>query len=304
MGGRLRGRAALVTGAGNGIGKAIATLLAAEGASVVINDLGTDERGRGASSDAADDAVSEIVTSGGVAVASYDSVAEPDGCARAVQTAVDAFGACDIVVANAGALLESSAKGLATDDGAWQRLCDLYLGQKFWLARAAVPSMVERGWGRVLFATSEIARGKQANPLGAAVFSGGLGMARDLAHQHRGTGVTFNCYAPGAATRLFDVYRTQIDEGLQAQGIPVDEWGNHYLPPPECVAPMVAWLCTDAAAGVTGEVFNVAGGKVARWSHLTVRATLVKDGDERGVWSLDDLDLLVPTRLMAPGVAD
>ena len=67
---------------------------------------------------------------------------------------------------------------------------------------------------------------------------------------------------------------------------------------------MVAWLCTDAAAGVTGEVFNVAGGKVARWSHLTVRATLVKDGDERGVWSLDDLDLLVPTRLMAPGVAD
>ena len=72
-------------------------------------------------------------------------------------------------------------------------------------------------------------RGKQANPLGAAVFSGGLGMARDLADQHRGTGVTFNCYMPGAATRLFDVYRTQIDEGLQAQGIPVDEWGNHYL---------------------------------------------------------------------------
>ncbi len=159
--------------------------------------------------------------------------------------------------------------------------------------------MLERGWGRVLFATSEIARGRQANPLGAAVFSGGIGLARDLAYQHRDSGVTFNCYAPGAATRLFEVYRSQIDEGMRARGVPADEWGKYYLPPPECVAPMVTWLCTEAGGGFTGEVFNIAGGTVARWSHMTVIGSLVKDGDERGVWSLDELDALVPSRLLA-----
>ena len=89
----------------------------------------------------------------------------------------------------------------------------------------------------MLFATSEIARGTQSNPLGAAVFSGGVGMIRDLATQHRGSGVTFNCYAPGAATRLFEVYKSQFDEGLRASGIPQEEWARHYLPPAEHVAP-------------------------------------------------------------------
>ena len=219
----MQGRTALVTGAGNGIGRAIALLLAAEGASVVVNDLGTDEFGEGTSRAAADGTVAEIVAAGGVAVANYDSVAEMDGCTRAVQAADDAFGACDVVVGNAGALLHST---LESGEEAWHRLVDLYLGQKLWLARAALPSMLERGWGRFVFATSEIARGTQANPLGAAVFSGDIGVARDLAITHRGRGVTFNCYAPGAATRLFEVYRSQIDAALRTSGVPQEQWAE------------------------------------------------------------------------------
>lgn len=288
----------MVTGAGNGIGKAIALRLAAEGASVVVNDLGTDVYGNGMSSDAADQTVARILAEGGTAVANYDSVADPAGCARAVETAVDAFGSCDIVVANAGALLDTH-EGIQTSDDAWQRLLNLYLGQKFWLMRAAVPSMLERGWGRALFATSEIARGTQANALGAAVFSGAIGMAHDLANQHRGSGVTFNCYAPGAATRTFDAFKTQVDEGLRKSGVPEERFAEFYLPPAEHVAPMVVWLCTDAAQRVSGEVFNVSGTSVVRWSHHEIRASLVKGGAQTEPWTLDELDKLVPTRLLS-----
>ncbi len=298
MADRLQGRAALVTGAGNGIGKEIALLLAAEGAAVVVNDLGTDVTGAGKGSQAADSTVAQIEAAGGRAVANYDSVAEPDGCVAAVRTAVDAFGTCDIVIANAGALITETLAGITSSDEGFKKLTDLYLGQKFWLVRAAVPAMLERGWGRVLFASSEIARGTQANPLGAAVFSASIGMAHDLGAQYRDSGVTFNCYAPGAATRTFDLYKDQMDEGLRAKGIPEDQFGNFYLPPADRVAPMVTWLCTDAAADVTGEAFNVSGGKVERWSHLPSVASLVKEDDPRGLWSLDELDALVPSRLM------
>ncbi len=299
MGDRLQGRTALVTGAGNGIGKAIAHLLAAEGAAVVVNDLGSSVTGEGKSAEAADETVAEIQASGGTAVANYDSVAEPAGCVSAVRTAVETFGACDIVIANAGALIEGALAGIQATDETWQKLQSLYLGQKFWLVRAAVPAMLERGWGRVLFASSQIARGTEANPLGAAIFSGAIGLAHDLGTQHRDSGVTFNCYAPGAATRTFDLYKTHVDAALRAQGIPEDQWAEHYLPPADRVAPMVVWLCTDAGAQVNGEVFNVSGGKIERWSHLPRVASLVKEGDERGLWSLDELDELVTPRLMA-----
>jgi NAD(P)-dependent dehydrogenase (short-subunit alcohol dehydrogenase family) len=101
-----------------------ALAFAAEGASVVVNDLGADVYGKGASSEAAGGTVAEIVAAGGTAVANYDSIAEPSGCARAVRTAVDAFGACDVVVANAGALIDTHL-GFKTSDESWQRLLDL-----------------------------------------------------------------------------------------------------------------------------------------------------------------------------------
>jgi NAD(P)-dependent dehydrogenase (short-subunit alcohol dehydrogenase family) len=297
---RMHGRAALVTGAGNGIGKAIAKLLAVEGASVVVNDLGTDQFGNGSNAAPADETVSEILAEGGIAVANYDSVAEPAGCANAVRTTIDAFGACDVVIGNAGAVLATGS--LDASDGNWQRLLNLYLGQKIWLTREALPAMLERGWGRIMYATSAIALGRQRNPLGAAVFNGTIGLSRDLANQHRESGVTFNCYAPGAATRLFDVHRSQVNEGLRAGGIDQVNWESYTLPPPECVAPIVVWVCTDAAKGLSGEVFRASGGTIARWSHIQDQGTLFKSGDSgSGVWTLDELDALVPTHLL-PGM--
>jgi NAD(P)-dependent dehydrogenase (short-subunit alcohol dehydrogenase family) len=102
---RLQGRVALVTGAGNGIGKAVALQLAGEGAAVVVNDLGTNVEGEGHNSGPADDTVAEIIAAGGMAVPSYDSIAEHEGCSRAVACATETYGSCDILVANAGALV-------------------------------------------------------------------------------------------------------------------------------------------------------------------------------------------------------
>ncbi len=297
---RVQGRVALVTGAGNGIGKAIALQLAAEGASVVVNDLGTNVEGEGRDTSAADGTVAQIVNAGGVAVANYDSIAEAEGCKRAVANAVGSFGSCDIVIANAGALTKAGQLGIRSDDESWRRLADLYLGQKFWLTREALPGMLERGWGRVIFATSEIARGKQKSPLGATVLAGGIGMMHDLAATHADSGVTFNCYAPGAATRTFDLYKDQIEHGMMAGGMSKEDIVRHRLPGPEFIAPMVTWLCSEAGARATGEVFSVNGGTIRRWTRFEDAATIIKtDGDRPGLWTLDELDRLIPEHLNA-----
>lgn len=299
---RLAGRTALVTGSGNGIGKEVALRLAAEGANVVVNDLGASAFGEGKSSQAADDTVAQIAAAGGSAVANYDSIADPQGCVNAVDTAVRAFGSCDIVVANAGALVKGALSGIQADDASWQMMVDLYLGQKFWLARAAVPRMIEQGWGRMLFATSEIARGTQASPLGAIVMNGSIGFSHDLANTYRGTGVTFNSYAPSAGTRTFDLYKDDMEEALRAQGVPEDEVSGFHLPPAELIAPMLAWLCSDAASDVSGEVFGMTGSKVTRWTDATDGPSIQKNDDLRALWTLDELDDAVKAGLMTAGI--
>ena len=159
--------------------------------------------------------------------------------------------------------------------------------------------MLERGWGRVIFATSEIARGTQKNPLGATVLSGGIGMMRDLATAHRGSGVTFNCYAPGAATRTYDLFKEQIEAGLVA-GKDAEQMLSHPRPPgPEFIAPMITWLCSDAGAEVTGEVFGLSGGSICQWTAPQDRVRLVKaDAAGPGLWTLDELNDLLPQHLV------
>src|SRR6266404_6079419 len=149
---RLEGRAAVVTGAGRGIGRAIAELLAAEGAAVVVNDLGSEVDGRGASRRVADEVVEAIRARGGRAVANADSVADFAAAERIVETAVREFGAIDILVNNAGILRDRMIFNMTEEE--WDAVINTHLKGTFAVTRAAVPHMREKKWGRLVNMTS------------------------------------------------------------------------------------------------------------------------------------------------------
>jgi NAD(P)-dependent dehydrogenase (short-subunit alcohol dehydrogenase family) len=291
---RLKGKVAIVTGAGNGVGKACALSLAAQGALVVVNDLGTSAAGEGKSSAAADATVAEIIAAGGQAVANYDSVADAQGCANLVATAEKAFGSVDIVLAIAGAVMSGQ---IDITDEQYYKLMDLFLGQKFWLSRLTVPGMVKRGYGRFVSVASEGARGGVGNPIFAAAMGGTVSMMKGLATELKGTGVTANTFAPGASTRTYEMMLPVLEQAHR-EGRMSDAMfaaAKKGPGPVEHVPPIVTWLCTDAAANVSGQVFHSGGGKISVWSEYEDINTITKgDPYENDPYTLEELDVLLP----------
>ena len=296
---RLTGKVALVTGAGNGVGKACALALAAQGAAVVVNDLGTSEFAQGESPSAADTTVEDIRSAGGTAVPSYHSVATDEGVQAAVATAEDAFGPVDIVVGCAGAILPGD---LTASNEDYQRFIDLFLSQKFWLARATVPGMAERGWGRFISTTSEGARGTLGNPIFAGAMGGVISLTKAIANDYASRGVTANCLAPGATTRLSQVVVPHFEQAFEQGTITKEMWEAIKAGPGPAnhVSPIVAWLCSDAAAAVNGQVFSSGGGRVSVWSSYKEERTIYRgDPFKSAPWSLEELDEFVPGKLLS-----
>jgi NAD(P)-dependent dehydrogenase (short-subunit alcohol dehydrogenase family) len=237
---------ALVTGAGNGLGRAHALLLAARGAQVVVNDLGGSVDGAGASAGPAVTVAREIEDAGGVALANTDSVATPEGGRALVVAALEAFGRLDIVVNNAGILRDRAFHNLRPDD--LDLVLDVHLRGSFFVTVPAWRVMREAGYGRVVFTSSAsgiLGNFGQAN-YGAAKM-GVVGMTRVLAIEGGPHGIRVNAIAPMARTRMTD--------GLLGD---MHDWLD-----PELVAPVAAWLAHERCS-VTGEVFTVGGGRVGR----------------------------------------
>ena len=240
------GRVAIVTGAGNGLGRAHARLLAARGAQVVVNDLGGAVDGAGASSGPAGAVAREIEDAGGVALANTDTVATPDGGRALVDAAVGAFGRVDIVVNNAGILRDRSFHNLTPDE--LDPVLDVHLRGSFFVTVPAWRVMRERGYGRVVFTSSAsgiLGNFGQAN-YGAAKM-GVVGMTRVLAIEGARHGIRVNAIAPMARTRMTDGLLGDMHDRLD----------------PELVSPVAAWLAHERCS-VTGEVFTVGGGRVGR----------------------------------------
>jgi NAD(P)-dependent dehydrogenase (short-subunit alcohol dehydrogenase family) len=249
------GRVAVVTGAGRGIGRAHARLLAARGARVVVNDLGGSMAGAGADAGVAAAVAAEIVAAGGTAVADAGDVATVAGAEALVATAVERFGRVDVVVNNAGIIRwagfpDADAENLA-------RHLDVHTAGSFHTSRAAWPHMVEQGYGRIVMTTSTGIFGLPTNLSYATAKAAVIGLARSLATAGAPHGIKVNVLAPAASTRM---------AGRPGPGVaPPDPAGPGVAArmAPELVAPMAAFLAHEDCP-VTGEIYVAGAGRFAR----------------------------------------
>lgn len=242
---RFDGRVAVISGAGGGLGRAYALLLADRGAKVVVNDLGTDRRGDGADVGMAQAVVDEIVAAGGEAIANGDSVATPEGGQAIVDVALNTWGRVDILIHNATINRHGPFRDLAWKD--FSAVLDVHVGGAFHLARAAFPRMCDEGYGRIILVSSIAGLYGEKNVSAYCTGKAALiGLANALAQEGGAHGVTANCIVPAARTRLA--------EGRDTDDFP--PWG------PELVAPAVGWLAHENCTA-SGELFVSLAGRMA-----------------------------------------
>jgi NAD(P)-dependent dehydrogenase (short-subunit alcohol dehydrogenase family) len=244
------GRVAVVTGAGRGIGRAHARLLADRGARVVVNDLGGSMQGVGADAEPASIVVGEIVAAGGVASADHSDVATAAGAQALVDAAVERFGRLDILINNAGIIRWAGFPKADADN--LSRHLAVHVGGSFNTARAAWPYMVEQSYGRIVMTTSTGMFGLPTNLSYAAAKAAVIGLTRSLTTAGTAHGIKINLIAPAAFTRM--------------SGQPTDEGNSDGLGPastqmsPDLVAPMVAFLAHEACP-VSGEIYAAGAGR-------------------------------------------
>jgi NAD(P)-dependent dehydrogenase (short-subunit alcohol dehydrogenase family) len=282
--GALAGKVAIVTGAGRGIGRGEALLLAAEGARLVVNDVGAASEGSGTDRTPAQEVVDEIVAAGGEAVPSYDDVSTWKGAEALVGHAIDRFGRLDVLVNNAGILRDAMSFNM--DEASWDAVIAVHLKGHFAPCHFAARHWRERSKagddvsGRIINTASEsglFGNAGQANY--AAAKAGIASMTIVLARELQRYGVTANAIAPRARTRLTATVGG-AEAFMAAKEGEFDAWS------PDNIAPVVGFLASDAAADVSGQVFVVWGARVHLMEPWQLARTLDR-GDAR--WTVDEL---------------
>jgi NAD(P)-dependent dehydrogenase (short-subunit alcohol dehydrogenase family) len=267
--GLLTGKVAAVTGAGRGIGREIALLMAAEGASVVVNDIGTSITGEGDDRSPAEDVAAHISGTGGRAVANHDSVTDWNGARRIVAAAMSAFGRIDCVVNNAGILRDAIFHKMSESD--WDAVIGVHLKGSFNVSRAAAEKFREQQSGAIVHMSSTsglIGNVGQANYSAAKL--GIVGLSRSIALDMRRFGVRSNCVSPFANTRMIGSIPDSPDQAQRLARLSAMM--------PATVAPLVAFLASDAAADVSGQIFGVRANEVFLFSQPRPFRSIHADG--------------------------
>lgn len=267
----LEGKAIVVTGAGRGIGRAIAILLADEGASVVVNDLGASASGEGADKAPADEVVQEIADRGGTAIANGLSVADWDNAHEIIQAAIDQFGRIDGVVNNAGILRDSIFHKMTEEQ--FDIVLNVHLKGSFNMSRACAPHFREQSGGCLVHMTSTsglIGNLGQANYMSAKL--GVVGLSKSIALDMARYNVRSNCISPFAWSRLFGKVPTDTPE-QQARVEKIKQMT------PEKIAPLAVALFSDAASDVSGQIFAVRNNEIFLMSQSRpIRSVHAGDG--------------------------
>ncbi|MBM3167348.1 MAG: SDR family NAD(P)-dependent oxidoreductase [Chloroflexi bacterium] len=298
MGKRLADKVAVVTGSGRGIGRAEALALAAEGAKVVVNDLGSASDGSGASHSPADEVVAEIKKLGNDAVANYDSVATPEGGENIIKTAIDKFGRLDILVNNAGILRDRMVFNMSEEE--WELVMKVHLYGTFHCTKPACVIFRQQKSGRIINTSSIAGLGNMGQANYSAAKEGIVGFTRTVARDMGKYGVTCNAIRPNAGTRmtlspeLKAAWEKQKATGA-ATGIDGSIVEMLEKATPDMIAPLVVYLATDEAANVNGYTFFVGGGVIGIYSEPQVTTQIEKPG----VWTLDELLDIMPKKITA-----
>ena len=277
--GCLEGKVAVITGAGGGIGRAHALLFAREGARVVVNDVGCQRDGTGRG-DAAARVVSEIRALGGEATANTEAVATFAGAGRIVQAALDAYGRLDVLVNNAGILRDRTILNMTPEE--WDQVIQVHLTGTFTCLQAAARVMKEQGTGGRIINTSSSSGllGQFGQTNYGAAKAGIHALTRIAALELAKYQITVNALAPAALTRMLETIPGVKDTVTEA------------TLGPQFVAPLAAFLASDAAAGVTGQTFGVEG------THLFIYKMMTSHGaTKRGApepWTVEEIAQAMP----------
>lgn len=286
---RLQGKSVVVTGAGRGLGRAYALSLAAEGANVLVNDLGSDISGHGASASPADEVVSEIEATGGQATADYNDVTDYVQAGQIIDAAVNSFGHLDAIVTNAGMDRRGHIYELSPED--WRDTLDVHVNGQFNCSAHAARIMKEQQSGSIINVTSG-AFYLGVTRLGAYGASKGavFGLMRTLAKEMEPFNVRVNCVAPALTrTRAVDQFLVSL---RTVEGIPIKDVQamEATIAQPEEIAPMVVYLVSDASKDISGFAFQVDRQSVA------VMRPILKPEEQttNEIWDIDDLAAVVP----------
>jgi NAD(P)-dependent dehydrogenase (short-subunit alcohol dehydrogenase family) len=267
LGNLLKNKVAVITGSGRGIGRAHALAFAAEGARVVVNDIGVEQDGTGGSRGPANAVVKQIRDLGGEAVANYDSVAGFQAAGSIIQTAVNTFGRVDILINNAGFNLPTPFQEMA--EAEWDAIVDVHLKGAFNTCRHAVPIMMRQGFGRIINTAARQWCSPEGHSVYGAAKAGLVGLTWGLANDLFDHGITVNAYAPTVRTD------------------------------PELVTPMVLYLSSDLASNVTGQVFLVEPGKIGLYSHPVEVRSIYRNYNREGPWSIEELQDILPSTVLS-----
>ena len=296
MGESLKGRNAVVTGGAGGVGHAICLGLSAEGASVVVNDVGATRDGSGATTGPSDNVVAEIKKMGGKAIANHDSVVDFAAAERLIKSCVDSFGRIDILVNTHGNLRDRMIWNMSEED--WDVVMNVHLKGTFNTCRHACVLMREQRYGRIINVTSNAWRGTVGHVNYGAAKGGVVSLTRAIAREMGRYGVTANCFDPVAKTRM--TFNDEVLAGIKKRldaGLVTKEFYETFLnlPSPEHVAPFISYLATEEAGNINGQVFHVEKERIGMFSEPVEFRQIFQTGE---IWSVEQLVDLVPKTLL------